>query len=258
MEKPTSLDGVGSLNLLPLPVNKGKQRRGKLSGKDSVIPNSSNRDGKRKRGRPAGKIVKGRNVIQARRTRPRLGKIASKISENETEDSGSSDEKMNDEENDTTPRNEGIHGMAGNENSEIQQTRLVDNLDLSCRSKTVEHVAAEDCRSGEFFDKAPEIKTNKLLRGNSGKLEKWEASERGERHHGQGSEKPEKLEVTVDPVQAMLMDMLPSLGMKKAENKNPIIEEEKQSMDSNVEIVEVVKKKKVSYKDVAGELLKDW
>ncbi|XP_021893120.1 DNA ligase 4, partial [Carica papaya] len=100
MEKPTSLDGVGSLNLLPLPVNKGKQRRGKLSGKDSVIPNSSNRDGKRKRGRPAGKIVKGRNVIQARRTRPRLGKIASKISENETEDSGSSDEKMNDEEND--------------------------------------------------------------------------------------------------------------------------------------------------------------
>ncbi|GAB4853505.1 hypothetical protein Ancab_017696 [Ancistrocladus abbreviatus] len=81
----------------------------------------------------------------------------------------------------------------------------------------------------------------------------------------------EKLEIMVDPVQAMLLNMIPSLGMKKIEmatpvkndltSKGPVRKGEKSIADPpNEEQSEEPgkKKKKVSYKDIASELLRDW
>ncbi|TVU15844.1 hypothetical protein EJB05_39385, partial [Eragrostis curvula] len=95
----------------------------------------------------------------------------------------------------------------------------------------------------------------------------------------------EKMEQMIDPLQAMLLDLVPSLRQNRAEDTSrvPPAKAEKDipgagSSTSNSEIPIPVppqagtsnvpapdpnaapppKKKKVSYKDVAGELLKDW
>lgn len=69
-------------------------------------------------------------------------------------------------------------------------------------------------------------------------------------------EKIPKLEIMTDPVQSMLLDMIPTLGVKKVEPTNRATQEEKVDPGPSEELV-VPKKKKVSYKDIASELLKD-
>ncbi|GAB2291421.1 hypothetical protein Dimus_025677 [Dionaea muscipula] len=76
------------------------------------------------------------------------------------------------------------------------------------------------------------------------------------------------LEILADPVQAMLLDMIPSLGVKKAESNSLIKKNHSSATDppkaeaepsrSREEVGEPTKKKRVSYKDIASELLKDW
>lgn len=97
-----------------------------------------------------------------------------------------------------------------------------------------------------------------------------------------GNAPSEKIEQMVDPLHAMLLDMIPSLSQKRTEDANraPLAKVEKdppgiESSTSNPEIpipaagatgvpapdtnaAPPSKKKKVSYKDVAGDLLKDW
>lgn len=92
----------------------------------------------------------------------------------------------------------------------------------------------------------------------------------------------EKIEQMADPLHAMLLDMLPLLGKKGADDASrvPLAKVEKDppaagSSTSNSEILAPdagtsgvpapdpnaappPKKKKVSYKDLAGEFLKDW
>uniref|UniRef100_A0A1J3K4K0 DNA ligase n=1 Tax=Noccaea caerulescens TaxID=107243 RepID=A0A1J3K4K0_NOCCA len=91
----------------------------------------------------------------------------------------------------------------------------------------------------------------------------------------------EKLQIHDDPVQAMLMDMFPSLGLKNTETSNRntggsglanvsgecessekrkhVVQTDNTSVNTDTDAVPPpVKKKKVSYRDVAGELLKDW
>ncbi|KAG0463169.1 hypothetical protein HPP92_021645 [Vanilla planifolia] len=69
-----------------------------------------------------------------------------------------------------------------------------------------------------------------------------------------------KLEVMTDPIHAMLLDMIPSLGQSQKLDGDddsvsiPARSEPHQKPDADQNTV----KKKVSYKDVAGELLKDW
>ncbi|KAL5699598.1 DNA ligase (ATP) [Ranunculus cassubicifolius] len=92
--------------------------------------------------------------------------------------------------------------------------------------------------------------------------------------------KSEKIEIMVDPLEAMLMDMIPSLGGKKkaemeldldskvnVEDKKPAEtshirsekdEEKRTNQDLEPPPPQVNKKKKVSYKDIANDLLKDW
>ncbi|GFZ09149.1 hypothetical protein Acr_20g0009570 [Actinidia rufa] len=58
---------------------------------------------------------------------------------------------------------------------------------------------------------------------------------------GNNARDSEKLEIMVDPVQSMLLDMIPSLGAKKV--IDPVVEEGKPPEDNNAE---PVKKKRFS------------
>ncbi|KAF3626901.1 hypothetical protein FXO38_29004 [Capsicum annuum] len=64
----------------------------------------------------------------------------------------------------------------------------------------------------------------------------------------------EKLEDPVDPVQAMLQHMIPHLESKPTRSVDTLLKDDKPEADTNPS---PKKKKKVSYKDIAGELLKD-
>lgn len=154
--------------------------------------------------------------------------------------------------------NEEIHGPVSKYNLDIQQTKTVEDSESSRRGKAKEETAEEN-RHEEWLDKAPDV-------------------EMSGRYYDQVSEKPEKLEVMVDPVHAILMDMIPSLGMKKGETTNPTIDDEKQAegpyaqsslsmkkVENTTPTLDTEKpaenpsllpvKKKVSYKDLAAKLL---
>ncbi|KAE8711263.1 hypothetical protein F3Y22_tig00110299pilonHSYRG00075 [Hibiscus syriacus] len=85
-----------------------------------------------------------------------------------------------------------------------------------------------------------------------------------ETNNDQGSKSDEKFDY------AMLLDMIPGLGIKHVETMNSVVENEKPRADNDAKVPVVEdekgdadiiapppKKKKVSYKNVAGELLKD-
>ncbi|KAG6644099.1 hypothetical protein CIPAW_08G032200 [Carya illinoinensis] len=191
--------------------------------------------GKRKRGRPAGTSrIKGKTAtVQARRTRAHIGKGPAKISVNESDEIGSHDETTHGKE---IKMMEGTHEMASNGSSEIQETEIVEAFESSPRGKVAEQEVEKNIGSQKWYDKVPEVGMTTTL-------------------SSQHSERPEKLEVMTDPVQAMLLDMIPSLGVTAARTKDTITDGETQPLDPNAE---PKKKKKVSYRDVAGELLKDW
>ncbi|KAK6272919.1 hypothetical protein POUND7_010002 [Theobroma cacao] len=244
-----------------------KQRGSKVHLQESmplVTPNYGNR-----KRRPAGKNAKkGKTVVsQCRRVPRRCGKMSVKINEDESEESGS-DDKTNVEEIEKGEGNTEGFGIVGRENSEIRRNQVAEDIELSCSAKPVELEAAENM-SKEWSDKAPEVEMCEPNNDQScKKAEKYNLMELDQENCGA---KSEKLEVMVDPVQAMLLDMIPSLGIKHVEATNSFVENEKPPADNNAEIPVVedykldadfiappVKKKKVSYKDVAGELLKDW
>lgn len=235
VEAPSVLDSVENQNLLSFPDKEGKQGRGKAPPESISILASPKRDEKRKRGRPAGPSTKKGKAgfSQVRRTRPRIGKPP-KIYENES-DASDSGEKM-EEEGTKMGGNHAIHGVECKECPEIQETEIVEDSESSQRGKTEEKEVALDNVREKWLDRVQDIELD-----SENKVD--------------NSKKTEKLEVMVDPVQAMLLDMIPSLGAKKAESTNPIIDDEKPPVEQGAE---PVKKKKVSYKDVAGALLKDW
>lgn len=191
--------------------------------------------GKRKRGRPAGtSMKKGKTTMtQARRTRGRIGQRPAKICDNESDESLSHDEKTHREENNIR---EGNHETVGTGSSEIQGTEIIEDSESSARGKAAEEVE-KDIGYEELHDKVPNVEKTKM------------------HINSKDGERSEKLEVMADPVQAMLLDMIPSLGAKEVGTRERILNDEKPPLDPNAE---PTKKKKVSYKDVAGELLKDW
>nr|XP_034902164.1 DNA ligase 4 isoform X2 [Populus alba] len=209
-------------------------------------------------GEPAGGITKKRKMGAglARRTRACTVNKPAKISEEKPDESCSHDDKN--EENEMSEGNEEIHGPVSKYNLDIQQTKTVEDSESSWRGKAKEETAEEN-RHEEWLDKAPDV-------------------EMSERYYDKVSEKPEKLEVMVDPVHAILMDMIPSLGMKKGETTNPTFDNEKQAegphaqsgpsmkkVENTTPILDTEKpaenpsllpvKKKVSYKDLAAKLL---
>ncbi|KAK4414850.1 DNA ligase 4 [Sesamum alatum] len=259
-----------------------------------------NRDGKRKRGKPSGTSNrKGKSVVN-RRTRPRVGKNPAKIYENESDNGASSDEK---EELEVGGKNHGGSEMLKSKgrssfNQPKRTTRAqIRNKPAKIGGNESDKGASSDEQSmgGDFevrgankghsdianllvpeFQKKEAEKDSTSEKGKEAELGVEEHNKPGIRvdeinevgsGYGGSIQYNDRLEDTVDPVQAMLLNMLPILDTKKVENAIPVSdevktrhpdptpEEEKLPLDDETK---PVKKRKVSYKDVANELLKDW
>ncbi|KAL8039990.1 hypothetical protein ABFX02_10G071500 [Erythranthe guttata] len=258
----------------------GKKDEG-TSDKPRIV-SLPNTDNKKKRGRPIGASTKkGKSVVnKPRRTRPRAGNKPAKIHESESDKDVSSEEKKDSTEiveikaNSDFNKPEEQRAQIKTKPSEIVENELdsrafsekqtqcseIANLFLpgfqkeeevedyaTERGKAVEPIVEEHSKFGQRFDGIKEV-------GSSGQES--------------GTHYSDRIEDAVDPVQAMLFNMLPILATKKAESDsitaplevktgdpNPTREEEKVLLDGETQ---PVKKRKVSYKDVANELLKDW
>ncbi|GLT97393.1 hypothetical protein SLE2022_149600 [Rubroshorea leprosula] len=258
-------------NMLAFNESRGKEIDSKVqleSSKSLVLP----KNGNRKRGRPAGKSTNKRKTAlnQARRVQTHRGKMPAKIYDDESDENGS-DGKSH-EEIDKDVGNPETFGMDIKEDSNIHNI-IVEDSKLSHWGKT-----AQD-------NKSPGIEMDEMDNAqDSEKAENPEIIEMDWRNYGQVGKKPDKLEVMVDPVQAMLLSLIPSLGTKHEttnvvdDKKQPadtsddlrVIEDEKpEDTSADLQVAEdekppeeliapVKKKKKVSYKDVAEDLLKDW
>lgn len=192
------------------------------------------RPDKKKRGRPTTRNTqKGKaGVEQVRRTRARIAKGSAKIGDVESDSSDSTDEKPKAEE---TGMEKGNIGTVREENSKTDEFKMLEDRDWKQKGKAIEHIDVAEPKSNVQFGKLPEVNIC-------------------ERYNYQETEKCEKLEVMTDPLQAMLLDMVPSLGMSETKSSSTVLEEKQPVVHNNSEPA----KKKVSYKDVASELLKDW
>lgn len=220
-----------------------KQRSAKAAHEDSTALVSCEKVGQRKRGRPAGrgsKIVKPA-LNQAQRAQPRIVRKRAKISEYESDESDSHDKEPYEQEIGTREGSVDLYKR----HSEPQEAEKQANVQVAETAESSEPNKAlqEDLKDSESEGVfVPEI-------------------EMTDRHNNdQNSQVADKLEISADPVQAMLFDMIPSLATKKVEEtKNCDVVEEKPAEITDAEAEPTTsKKKKVSYKDVASELLKDW
>lgn len=230
------MDGVEKQNILPSLDKDEKQRKWKATAVNSSFVASRENDGIRGSGRPTSSTRTNKRklgAIQPRRTRARVGNKPAKIHENESDVNASSDETTVMEESEMGRRVHEIIGLVDKESLKVQENEIVENSESSQRGKVIEHKNAEDSKQGEGIDRVH----GTCLAGTISNREN------------------EKLEVMVDPVQAMLLDMIPSLGMQKVGSSSTVLASEGQPSDPNPV---PVKKKKVSYKDIAGDLLKDW
>ncbi|KAK3023554.1 hypothetical protein RJ639_044639 [Escallonia herrerae] len=220
----TSLVNVEKKNAMTSVCKDGKHGKRKSTSVDHGIKAK----GEKQRAGTSTRTNKGNTrVIQPRTTRPRRGSKSAKISASEFDENASTDETILKKESESVEGNHGSLGSVDHESPDIPEESVGDYAS-SHRGRAVEREVSEQS-----------------------KRENWLDSAHGT---GNGAQESEKLEVTVDPVQAMLLDMIPSLGSKKAEGSDPVPESEKPSLDPNPV---PAKKKKVSYKDVADELLRD-
>ncbi|XAR63749.1 DNA ligase (ATP) [Bertholletia excelsa] len=234
------------------PKKGGKESTSKATYPRVLIP--AKKDGTRKRGRPAGtSTIKGKmGVMQPRRTRVRLGNKAAKLYENESDVNASPDEE-DAKESELQAGNPEIHRMASQENQKIY-----------------EKARTEDFRTSHGEE------TTKPQEGVEDNVPKSHGIELGAENKSNNAQGTDKLELIIDPVQSMLLDMIPSLGTRKPDTSHPVVEEqntphpvieehntshpviEEQNNQTEETNPQPVKKKKVSYKDVAGDLLRDW
>ncbi|KAK8515564.1 hypothetical protein V6N12_075601 [Hibiscus sabdariffa] len=241
------------------------------TGKDHLegsIPLVTPDYGNRKRKVASKNTKKGKAVVsRAPRVPRRRGKMSVKINEDESGESGSDDktnkEIVKDEENAE------CNLMTGRENFKFHQ----ENAGIKWPDKVSDTVMRETNNEHAGItwpDKTSDTvmyETNNDQGGKEAEKFDYMALDEENRHHE--TSKSEKLEVMSDPVQAMLLDMIPSLGIKHVETSNSVVRNAENDVDAKIPVVEdekldadIVapqpKKKKVSYKDVAGELLKDW
>lgn len=217
------------------PTRDIKQRKAKTALAKLQLVTLPNKDGKRKRGRPTrtDMNVRKTRAHQAGRSRARRGNKSAKLRENESDGSASSNGSP-------------IPSKRGTENHET-------NLALSQESKEIKgKMVIEDF---EIPDKEREVKINAQEVGKSSKQEQGLREDyETERDNTKTSD---AIEVMADPLHSMLLNMIPSLGVMKGDNKGPVVEEPKPSLEDHNAEEPVVKKKKVSYKDLASEWLKD-
>ncbi|OUZ99204.1 BRCT domain [Macleaya cordata] len=180
---------------------------------------------------------------QARRTRAKVGNKPAKIDEDEPENSAYSDNASCKSGIESSIGFQGAHGTVAKEDDGTKKNESSELFDVSRRSKVAERSDRLD-----FME----------LDGGNGSQDNENAKGPSKIREAEGEENKDtsgKLEAMVDPLQAMLLDMIPSLGVKKTETSKSVHDSEEPRVDPDAG---PVKKKKVSYKDVAGELLKDW
>ncbi|KAK2395461.1 DNA ligase [Trifolium repens] len=161
-----------------------------------------------------------------------------------TDESDSLDKRPYEQEADITKGNIDFHNehLGPHETEKTHNVQGTEVVESSERNMGIELEDFKDNQHEHMF--VPEIEMN--VRND---------------HSSQGTE---KLEIMTDPVQAMLLDMIPSLAMNKVEQPtNRHVEEEKPSEISkppeiSSEEAPTTKKKKVSLKAIAGDLLNDW
>ncbi|KAI4376826.1 hypothetical protein MLD38_014541 [Melastoma candidum] len=193
--------------------------------------------GTRKRGRTtsgSSSMRGNRALTQTRRAWGRSGKKAAKISQNTMDNScpdDSSDERVKIQED---------NQKHVSESKKLYKNPIHDDVkqDQPSKSGSITELPDNDNLEDDCVDGQEMIEDRKIDRPDF--------------------ERPDKMEVTADPVQAMLFDMIPSLGMRKVEASEGPSEIKKQIVQVFEPNEEPPKKKKVSYRDVAGELLKDW
>lgn len=208
---------------------------------------------KTKRGRSRGTGTSREKTVisQPRRVRARGGNKPAKIHEDESDGSDSSAKLTFQVESEVRAGNAASGGVIGKQ-SPIQENLMIQDLESSQKRKAVEQDPEEQSGHGSRIVEGHEIGS-------------------GSRNGAEEYEKPEQM---ADPVQAMLMHMIPSLGNNMTKSEDHFIRDDKlplecekftgidrsfvdesSSLDPSQE---PVKKRKVSYKNVAGELLKDW
>lgn len=246
-EDELDIDDVGKQNPLHSPGKDEKHRKRK------AIADAYSSDAPRKkynmkpRGRPASTSRKDMKAGKShpKGLRARVGHKPAKICESESDVDAFSE--------DTGKKEESEIGL------DIPE--VGDLVDKKERVNTVGHGI------GQFSESSQRGKVieNKGIEGTE--QSKWVDSVHGTRMEEKNSirlnEKLDKLEVMVDPVQSMLLDMIPSLGTQTSvvtkskpqlSDPNAVNESKPQPSDPNQV---PAKKKKVSYKDLAYELLRD-
>ncbi|KAG2398581.1 DNA ligase [Vigna angularis] len=222
--------------------DKGNRKRSEqVACEDSMAFLSREKGIKRKRGRPVGSGIKNVKPTgkQTRRARPQNVKKPTKIWEYESSDESDSRDKQE------------IDTRAGSLNfykkhSEPQENEERENVQVS---RTV-----ESSEQNKVDNKLEDLKDNDHERMLIPEIEMTD------RYNDQKNEVVEKLDFSADPLQAMLFDMIPTLGTQKVEQPmNLSVREEKLAETSNAETEPITtKKNKVSFMDAANELLKDW
>ena len=208
-----------------------RQRSEKVACEDSTAFLSQEKGIKRKRGRPVGSGIKNVKPAakQTRRTRPQNVRKPAKICEYESPDESESRDKRPFESLDFYEKH-----------SEPQENEEQKNVEVAG--------TVESSELNKVDNKLKDLKDND------------HEIEMTDRYNDHNNEVVEKLDFSADPLQAMLFDMIPSLGTQKVEQPvNPSVREEKVAETSNAETVPTTtKKNKVSFLDAANELLKDW
>lgn len=188
---------------------------------------SSEEDKQQRRGRPAWASTKRGKAAPKpyQRTRARIGKHSAKISSDESENSDS-------------PNESGI-----NKADEPMQVTCVD---------VEKHESCKDIKGPIRTTDANDPEDDKLSSSSKGS-EIVSVSEIEKEGTG------EQLEQMVDPLQAMLLDMIPTLSQKREAASSSVVSAAggENSEPAGADATPV-KKKKISYKDIASELLKDW
>ncbi|KAI3801600.1 hypothetical protein L1987_29709 [Smallanthus sonchifolius] len=229
LSEPTSSD-EHALETETLSSLKKEDKNEKKKTVSVEIP-SSDRDGRKRKGRPTkARITTGGKTgpSQPRRTRARSGNKAVKINEFVSDEDDESYVKGDDEEK--------HHELMQDDDAIIGDTEPLEKGidDTQITTEYVHHI--EDAQiTTEYVDK------------------------KGDNDEDANNRESDKLEIMVDPVQAMLLDMIPSLEPKIKEtivSDPPVPRTKNPSLDPNPN-PGPSKKKKVSYKDLAMDLLKD-
>lgn len=221
---------------------RSKQSSAKAASQDNLALASQETRGQRKRGGPAaGRGIKKIKTAgnQARRARSQIAKKRAKISEYESDESDSLEKIPYEQEADIK---EGISGFP-KEQLEPHESEKTHNI-----------------QGTEGVEISEQNKGHELEDFNDNQHENMLAAEIGidDVCNEKSSHVSEKFEIMTDPVQAMLLDMIPSLATNKVEQPtNRRVEEEKRPETSNKE-PSTSTKKKVSFKAMAANLLKDW